>query len=86
MEALMNHLHNAEVSLELCRATLAQTGEAGASENLCGLELHNVEAARLALGILRGTRVTGKAAELAKSFTLSALEAAIQSSEPYGDA
>lgn len=82
----MNKLHNAEVSLELCRAVLAQRGQNSASMSLRGMELHNVDAARLALGILRQTTVYGTIAGQAKAQAVQALEDAITSPFAYGDA
>jgi len=77
----MNKLHDAEVSLELCRAILAQRGQNTASRALRGIELPNVEAARLAHGMLKGVVVFGQIAGHAKAQALEALESAI--SEPF---
>lgn len=81
----MNKLHNAEVSLELCRAILAQRGQNTASMALRGVELPTVEAARLAHGMLKGVIVFGQIAGQAKAQALQALEFAI-SGTPYGQA
>lgn len=70
----MNKLHNAEVSLELCRDTLTHLGQRNASMALRGLELPNVEAAYLAHVILNGITVFGNDAGQAKAHALQALE------------
>lgn len=82
----MSKLHNAEVSLELCRAILAQRGQGTASMALRGMELYSVDSARLALGILRHTTVYGTAAMHAKEQAIQALEEAVCSTDTYGDA
>lgn len=81
----MNKLHNAEVSLEMCRAVLTQRGQKTASKALRGLELYNVDAARMAHGILSGVKVYGNIAGKAKAQALQALTDAI-AFPPIGDA
>lgn len=81
----MNKLHNAEVALELCRATLAQRGQKSASRALVGMEVVDTGSARLALDILRGTVVYGTIAGRAKAEAMRALEEAMKTPF-YGDA
>ena len=73
----MDKLHNAEASLELCRAILAQHGQNNAAETLRGLELPTVESAKLALGLIRDLKVYGPAAGAAKHFALQTLQNAL---------
>jgi len=82
----MNKLNNAEVGLELCRGLLENGGQRTAASALKGIEVHNVAAAHLALGMLRGITVYGTHAGHAKAFAIKALEDAVASPEPYGDA
>ena len=82
----MNMLHNAEMSLELCRSILAQHGQQPASMALRGLELHNVSSARMALALVESTLVHGVDALHAKAAAVQALTQAIHSPDPYGRA
>lgn len=82
----MNKLHNAEVSLEVCRAVLSQHGQHNAAHNIRGLEVHSTDGARLAHGILCGTTVYGAVAEGAKNAALQALEEAMKTPGFLGDA
>lgn len=79
-------LQNAEQSIELCRSLLAQQGQRTASMSLRGMELHNIEAAHLALALLQATPVYGKIAGQAKEMAIQTLLDAIKSPAPYGDA
>jgi len=82
----MNKLQNAEQSIELCRSLLAQLGQHEASMSLRGTELHNVNAARMALVLIQSTKVYGKIAGQAKEQAIQVLMDAIDSPAPYGDA
>jgi len=82
----MNKLNNAEVALDLCRAVFLQHRQEIAADALRGVELFDVNAARLALGLLRGTAVRGKVANDAKQFAINALEEALRGPISFGDA
>lgn len=70
---MAEHLMNAAVSVEACRAVLCQHGQHGAAMALRGLEMFDVSAARTAYGILRALPVTGTDALTAKAEALNAL-------------
>jgi hypothetical protein len=80
----MSKLHNAEISLEQCRSTLASLGQHSASRSLKGLEFHSVATARLSLAVIQNTVVYGVTAKLLKEQVVETLMAAIQSPDPHG--
>jgi hypothetical protein len=81
---MAEHLMNASVTIEACRAVLSQEGQHKAAGALRGLELMDQPTARMAFNLLSSTPVYGAIASAAKQEALNALQSA--ATQPVGEA
>lgn len=81
---MAEHLMNAAVTIEACRAVLSQEGQHKAASALRGLELMDQSMAGMAHSLLSSTPVYGAIASAAKQEALDALHRA--ATKPIGEA